>query len=249
MESVEGTVWYDLYIENLSAELCKRSLVEFNKLNAKMPEAYYIKKDNMYICRYTAEPDYEKSVRVYTKLLSNLGCEFKVNKMDYVKGEAKNAIEIIMSLPYKEYQDFDRAFEYYSDPEFSLNNLGEGLYGWMKKWERDRKDGFMKMNNTKGQTMFITTFVHQLKRPGDTGEHKAEKYKLELTSNCGYKLYINGQLQTDENVTLLPGINRFFMLADVKDEELTFRAVFKNPDGTYADNLLYRVTVDEVDPK
>lgn len=29
--------------------------------------------------------------------------------------------------------DYEAMKDYYTDPEFSLNNLGEGLYGWMKK--------------------------------------------------------------------------------------------------------------------
>ena len=249
MESIEGNIWYDLFINGWMAELQKRALVEFNKINAQASEAYYVKKDNVYICRFAAEPEYDKSVRMYTNLLSNLGCEFKENKIEYVKAEAKNAIEMIMSLPYLSYQDYDRALEYYSDPEFSLNNLGEGLYGWMKKWERDPVDGFMKTNNTKNKTLFVTTFVHNLNRPFETESPAEREYKLDLISNSPYKLYINGEQISGDTVTLKSGINRFFMLVNVGDEDFTFRAVFKNPDGTCADNLLYRVTTDEVDPK
>ena len=119
----------------------------------------------------------------------------------------------------------------------------------MKKWERDRLDGYMYLKNTVGKTMFITTFVHQLKTPYDKGEHTERKYILDMDINCKYELYLNGVLQKGNEVTLLPGINRFFILANVGDEEMKFRAVFKNPDGTCADNLLYRVTVDEVEPK
>ena len=249
IKNISGNHWEDLFANGYTAEYCKRAIVQYNRDNKEEPVPYYIRKDNTYVCMYDVDISYEKSIRVYTKLLSNLGCKFNTNKNEVIKNDAHYAIEKIMSLPYLEYQDYDRALEYYSDPEFSLNNLGEGLYGWMKKYERDRLDGYMKLHDTKNKTMFITCFIHNLKNPTDKSEASLKEYILNIDINSEYTLYINGEIITEDKVKLLPGNNRFFLLANVKDEELKFKAVFKNTDGTYADNLMYRVTVDEIDPK
>ena len=249
IKNISGNHWEDLFANGYTAEYCKRAIVQYNRDNKEEPVPYYIRKDNAYVCMYDVDISYEKSIRVYTKLLSNLGCRFNVNKNEVIKNDAHYAIEKIMSLPYLEYQDYDRALEYYSDPEFSLNNLGEGLYGWMKKYERDRLDGYMKLHDTKNKIMFITCFIHNLKNPTDKSEASPKEYILNIDINSEYTLYINGEIITEDKVKLLPGNNRFFLLANVKDEELKFKAVFKNTDGTYADNLMYRVTVDEIDPK
>ena len=249
IKNISGNHWEDLFANHYTAEYCKRAVVQYNKDNKEEPVPYYIKKNNAYVCMYDVDVSYEKSIRMYTKLLSNLGCKFIVNKNEVIKNDAHYAIEKIMSLPYLEYQDYNRALEYYSDPEFSLNNLGEGLYGWMKKYERDRKDGYMKLHDTKNKTMFITCFIHNLKTPTDKTEASPKEYIIDMDINSKYTLYINGEIIKGNKVTLLPGNNRFFLLANVGDEELKFKAVLKNTDGTYADNLMYRVTVDEVDPK
>ena len=61
----------------------------------------------------------------------------------------------MMTLPYLQYQDFEKVKAYYLDPEFSLNNLGEGLYGWMKKIERNSHDVKLWIRNSRGGTCFV----------------------------------------------------------------------------------------------
>ena len=240
-ESVEGTSWEDLFIGDHRAEYCKRAIVAYNRELAEKPVSYAIKDGAKVFSQFIADKSDEKSVRMYTAMLANMGAEFAFDAMDMIKGEAENSMEMVMSLPYKPYQDYARAIEYYTDPEFSLNNLGEGLYGWMRKFER-RKDGYLRLTGSAGNTMFITCFVHALRTP-------QKEYLLDIDANGEYVLYINGRKEKPGKVTLKSGINRFFMLAKVGAEDFRFRPIFRNTDGSFAVNLQYRLTVDEIDPK
>lgn len=241
MQSAEGTAWEDLFIEKQTAEYCKRAIVAYNREFAEKPQSYAVKKGNIILSQFITDKNDEKAIRFYTTLLSNIGAEFKFDAMGIIKDEAKYSIETVMTLPYKEYQDYDRAIEYYTDPEFSLNNLGEGLYGWMKKIER-RPDGYLHITDSAGNTMFITCFVHVL---GETDK----EYILEIPANNDFTLYINGEEKQPGRVKLKAGINRFFVLAHVGDQDFALRPVFKNLDGSFAVDLQYRTTVDEIDPK
>lgn len=252
--SVDGTIWEDVYVNGYGAEFCKRALVEFNRLNKKETASFMVSKESghgeVVAIQFRNTPDYIKTLHVYTKVLDNLGASFNDNSISHIKGEAENSLEMIMALPYMPYQDFDRAFEYYSDPEFSLNNLGEGLYGWMKKTERNPEDGYLYIANSKNKTMFMSAFIHSLKSPADSTEQADEKeYFIDIDASRPYTLYINGEKITSRNIILKKGINRLFILSDESDTELKLRINIKNTDESYATNLQYRLTVDEVDPK
>ena len=254
MAGVEGNIWEDKCIGGYSAEYSMRALVEFNQLNKKPSLPYMISKNvgkgEVIAIQFKNDQQYAKSIRVYTKILDNLGASFNDNALGVVKDKAENALEVIMALPYMPYQDYNRAYEYYTDPVFSLNNLGEGLYGWMKKTERNRNDGYLYIADSKNNTMFLTAFVHSLKNPSDSADTKLnEDYTVEIDSTRPYELYINGEKITSEHIKLKEGINRLFILSKATEDELKIRVLFKNPDGTYANNLKYRLTTDEVDPK
>ncbi len=86
-----------------------------------------------------------------------------------------------------------------------MNNLGEGLYGWMKKFERDSRDGFLTLTGSAGRIMFVTCFVHGL--CGADSEYLA---CLESNSDCAF--YLNGVRVSDSRVILKNGINWVFLL-------------------------------------
>lgn len=242
-ESVEGTIWDDLFIDKNSGEYCKRALVAYKKELAQKPCCYIAQKGNIVISEFLKDPLDEKSVRVYTRLLSNMGAEFNDNALGVIKGEEGYAVESVMSLPYLDYQDYESVFKYYCDPVFSLNNLGEGLYGWMKKYERKKADGFITFTQSKGKTMFAVCFVHGL-----SGADK--EYILDTKSNTSCEVYINGIRVSGGRVVLKAGINRVFVVLHPNyDVDLRLRMVFYNTNKTFATDLLYRTTVDEIDPK
>ncbi len=241
-ESVEDTIWEDLFIDGNTAEYCKRALVAYKKEQAEQPRCYMAKVDTIVMSQFIVSAEDEKSVRVYTRLLANLGAQFDDGEMETIKDAGRYAVESMLALPYESYENYDRAFQYYSDPEFSLNNLGEGLYGWMKKFERDQKDGFLTLTGSAGRIMFVTCFVHGL-----SGADK--EYRADLESNSDCTFYLNGESVNDSRVILRNGINRVFLLVRAGKDDVRLRLVFKNPDGSFATDLLYRTTVDEVDPK
>ncbi len=240
-KSAEGTVWEDLFIHNYHHEIYKRPLVKFNRDNKEAERPYIVKSGNVILSQFITDKDDEKAIRIYTRLLANLGAEISYDALKTVKGDEKNSMQLIMALPYEEYLDYDRAVEYYSDPEFSLNNLGEGLFGWMTQIER-KPDGYLHITASAGRTMLMCAFVETLRC-------EDKDYIMEVDANGEYTLYLNGVVTKPGVVHLKSGINRFFVLAHVGDEDLKLRPVFKNTDGTYATNIRFRTTVDEIDPK
>lgn len=254
LSSVENTIWEDLFVRGYNGEYCKRSLPGIHAASPVAPAVYATKHSvghgSVILCQYIADSTYDKAIRTYTRLLSNIGFTFHDGAMNCIKGAERYALPMIMSLPYRNYWGYDRAMEYFSDPEYSLNNLGEGLYGWMKKLERNPHDGYLRARESAGQDMFMTCFVHCLKHPADQRPlPEKNEYLLDLDINCPYELYLNGQRTESGRVTLRRGINRFFLLAHGANEEVAFRPVFRNPDGSFATNLRIRMTVDEIDPK
>lgn len=168
-----------------------------------------------------------------------------------------------MTLPHLEYNDYRKAEAYFSDKEYSLNNLGEGLYGWMKKVERDPSDGFINIQNSSGQTYFMSCFADHIRdRCSGIEQPDALVCELQLDINCSFKLWINGSLLKDhvktdnknecvliKEVALVKGLNRLIIVCRALDADISLRPVFKFPDGSYPDIIRYQLTIDEVDPK
>ncbi|WP_436756423.1 hypothetical protein, partial [Streptomyces sp. URMC 124] len=77
-------------------------------------------------------------------------------------------MEAAMALPCPPYADYEAMKAYYTDPEFSLNNLGEGLYGWMQKKERRRADGALLIREAGLDPWFLSCFVWV---PGESSTH------------------------------------------------------------------------------
>ncbi len=241
-EGREDIVWQDLMIEHSCAEHYKRALVEFKKDFEKPLKSVIAAKDNFIISEFVADKNYDKSRRVYSTILTNLGIEVGVGELDVIKGEERFSLEAVMALPLLPHQDFNRAFEYYSDPEFSLNNLGEGLYGWLKKYERSEVDGFFNFKGMANKTMFIISFVHQNSLP-------AKKYRIIAKANSTFSLYVNGKKVTDGIAELKQGVNPIFILQKCNEADGRLYIRYANEDGSPAKDLIYRTTVDEVDPK
>ena len=183
----------------------------------------------------------EKDVNVYTKILSNLGVETTTSLFSYHRTAENDAVDYFMTLPYDKWQDEEKERLYFADPDYSLNNLGEGLYGWMLKAEKDTETGFVTIPNSTGRKFFITAFADKL---------LTENVKIQLDSNIPVAFWLNGKVQTGENAILKKGANRICIEADNKtDENTRFRMIITRPDGTPVPDLRTHVTIDEVDPK
>ena len=262
--SVNGTPWYDYYVRNKSQEYSRPTLVEINKKNKLEDMPYLVEKQcgqgSFVICQISIDPENEKNIRIYSRLLSNMGAFVHSDIFSYSKGEKDYSVDYFMSLPHEKYKDYKKVEEYYSHKDFSLNNLGEGLYGYMKKVAKDSEEGFINIENSSGRTYFLSCFAGYIKdRCSSLPQPDFIKCKIEIDVNCSFKLWINGKLMkeyskasssieriTIDDVVLVRGLNRFIIVGKAGDANIRFRPVFKSLDGSYIDNIKYQLTVDEV---
>ncbi|MNC38275.1 hypothetical protein D3C75_868710 [compost metagenome] len=177
-----------------------------------------------------------------------MGTAFNDGLLESVKGDAEWAIESLMALPCPAYVDFAAMKSYYTDPEFSLNNLGEGLYGWMKKKERSSDDGTVLLDNPGGTPWLLSCFVHV---PVSAGAAAERTGKLRVIANAPCQIYLNGKLEPEpgSRITLQQGVNRLIAIVQSGSEDVRLGLVFLNEDGSYMKDLQYRMTMDEVEPK
>lgn len=245
--SVEGTAWKDYFIGGHTSEYSRLALVELNRRKAREPGRFLLRagigRGSAVCSQLLPDPDSDKSVRLYAALLGNLGASFADGALTGTKGDAENAVEAIMALPCPPHVPLEEMTAYYTDPEFSLNNLGEGLYGWMTKKERGPEDGRFRIAAPQGRPWLFSGFVH-VPGPGRTG-------KLRVTGNYPYELYLNGAPVPDpgSGIALLGGINRLIVVVRAGEEPLELGLVFLKPDGSYMNDLEYSLTIDEVEPK
>ncbi|WP_435164291.1 glycoside hydrolase family 2 protein [Paenibacillus glycanilyticus] len=249
-KSVEGTAWHDYFIGQHTDEYSRLALVELNR-EKEQPAGHYLLhmqagQGLFMLSQLLLEPESDKSIRLYTRLLANLGASFNDGLLSAVKGSSQWAVEKIMAMPCRPYVDFEAMKAYYIDPEFSLNNLGEGLYGWMQKKERSRDDGTFRILNPNGDRWFLSCFVYMLDPSSEV-----KKGRLQITTNSSCEIYINGSPvdAPDQEITLQAGINRLIAIVDGTEEDIRIGMVLKNTDGTPMKHLQYKLTLDEVEPK
>ncbi|GLX66725.1 glycoside hydrolase family 2 protein [Paenibacillus glycanilyticus] len=249
-QSVEGTAWYDYFINQHTDEYSRLALVELNR-EKEQPAGHYVLQmqtgqGTVVLSQLLIEPESDKAIRLYTRLLANLGAAFEDQLLSAVKGSSEWAVEKIMAMPCPPYVDFEAMKAYYIDPEFSLNNLGEGLYGWMQKKERRVGDGTFRILHPNGDRWFLSCFVYLVDPSAET-----KVGQLELTTNCACEIYMNGSLvpKPEKEIRLQAGINRLIAIVDGAEEHIRLAMVFKNLDGTPMRHLGYKLTLDEVQPK
>ena len=265
--SVNGTPWHDYFVRNHSCEYSRVALADMNRTYKKADLPYLVRKrygkGSFIISQLSIDWKNEKNIRSYSRLLSNSGVFIQGDIFSYHKGERDFAVDYFMTLPHRGYNDYRKAEAYYSDKEYSLNNLGEGLYGWMKKVEKNTSDGFINITGSSGQTYFLTCFVDYIRdKCKNIEQPEVLKCKLQLDINCSFKLWINGMLLKDytkegggivsvliDGTLLVKGLNRLIIVCRASDEDIGLRPVFKLPDGGFPDNIKYQLTIDEVDPK
>ncbi|MCP4166325.1 MAG: hypothetical protein GY759_10580 [Chloroflexi bacterium] len=205
--------------------------------------------------------DNDKLKRVYTRLLSNLGAEIQTLLLSYTKDEKDYGIASVMALPYRDYQDYDKMESYFIAPDFILNNLGEGAYGWMKPLHK--KAGWITVPDSTGQTYFLTLFVESeinrdpSRRTTGVLPDPSIVPDLAVGINCSFKLFVNGKCHIDyrdsssecvdkpiEDVVLSQGTNRLVFVCQAGAEDIRLNVCFKNKFGNYMDDLRYFLTMD-----
>ncbi|MBQ8231723.1 MAG: hypothetical protein IJZ34_07340, partial [Lachnospiraceae bacterium] len=242
---VPGTPWEDYYWNRVRTEVAIIPLVSINREKVKEKDIFLAKKEvgrgMVILSQLKADGTDEKDIRVYTRILENLGAKTKTELFEYQRSAKDYAVDYFMTLPIQPWQDYDKAKAYYTDPRFSLNNLGEGLYGWMKKLEKNRADGFITVPDSQGKRYFLTCFADK---------EQKEKVKVMLECNTEAHLYLNGKKQLSDEVVLEAGVNRIIIEAQNKEQDLLkLRMTFLSLDGHPVRDLKTHLTIDEVEPK
>ncbi|WP_310829865.1 glycoside hydrolase family 2 protein [Paenibacillus pedocola] len=251
--SVEGTAWKDYFVHGYTSEYSRLALVELNRRNARPAGTFLAEAKagagSVLCSQLLTDPESEKALRLYTRLLANLGVSFDDGLLDSVKGDGEWAVETMMALPCPPHVDYGEMKAYYTDPEFSLNNLGEGLYGWMQKKERRSGEGTLRIADAGSVPWFLSCFVQTPDKEGAAGQ--LHRGRLRINTSVPYEIYLNGALvvEPERELTLQTGLNRLIAIVHGTGGDLTFGLTFLNEDGTYMKGLEYRLTLDEVEPK
>ncbi|GJM78795.1 hypothetical protein HMSSN139_12910 [Paenibacillus sp. HMSSN-139] len=248
---MEGTAWKDFFVQGHTAEYSRQALVELNRRKARPSGAFLIDAkvgSGTVVCsQLLPDPESEKALRLYTRLLANLGASFDDELLNEEKGDGEWAVEAMMALPCPAYVDYGAMRAYYTDPEFSLNNLGEGLYGWMQKKER-RSTGLLHIANAGRDPWFLSCFVTV---PEGGEASRRGRLRVLADASTTVEIVLNGEQvpEPEQELVLKPGLNRLIAIVRGAGEDLDFGLVFLHPDGRYMKDLSYRLTLDEVEPK
>ena len=242
---VPNTIWEDSFWHSMRTEPCIIPIVSINRENMKTPEPLLgeikLGEGRVILSQLSADSTDEKDIRVYTRILENLAAETHTELFSYRRTLSDEAVDYFMTLPIEPWQDIDSAREYYTDPEFSLNNLGEGLYGWMLKVEKSRSDGFITVPDSAGKMYFLTCFADK---------EKTEQVNVHIDSSVPVVFYLDGKVQSSCDVTLKAGVNRIAIEANNSSEEnLKFRVIITDLNGKPLSDIHTHLTIDEVDPK
>lgn len=263
--SIEGTAWKDFFVHEQTAEYSRLALVELNRKNARESGAFVIEVPlgaGSVICsQILPDPSSDKALRLYARLFANLGAALDDGLLQAADEQAKWAVETVMALPCAPHIDYEEMKAYYVDPEFSLNNLGEGLYGWMKKRERRREDGMLKILAEGEEPWFLSVFVEvpetePVRENGSADESGSAAVRLGRlalrTRNAReFELYLNGENvpHPERALTLRTGLNRMIAVVRGNGGPLEVGLNLLHEDGRPMKDLAYRLTLDEVEPK
>lgn len=248
--SIEGTAWKDYFVDGYTSEYSRLALVEINRRNARRPGAFLVGErigaGSILCSQLLTDLDSDKAQRLYTRLLANLGAAFDDRLLVSEKDDGAWAVEAVMALPCPPYVDYEAMKTYYTDPEYSLNNLGEGLYGWMQKKERRSEDGKMRIAHAAKEPWFLSCFVQV-----PEGAESYRKGCMRIRSETPYDIYLNGEFVPEPELELVlkSGLNRLIAIVHGNGGNMDFGMVFLHEHGSYMKDLEYRMTLDEVEPK
>jgi beta-galactosidase len=256
--------WEDLYVKHFSGEPIKQATIQMAE-DREYVELYYggelkMGEGKIVFSQFKMDLNNVKLIRCYSRLLANMGAEIETNLLTYVKEEKDFGIGTFMALKYETHQDYLAEEAYFSDEQYVLNNLGEGVYGWMKRVEK--KDGFITIEESAGKIYFLTLFVYSelnrnpLKRSDGELPDSSIVPDLLLSINCEAKIYINGKNVFDrktttqqedykiEDIVLDQGLNRLALVIFGGKEPIKFNACFINKYGGFINDLKYALTMD-----
>ena len=255
--------WVEFFVRGHDDEYRKVALATLNRAAPFQPSAYGlllgVGTGRLVLSQVLPLAGSEKVTRYYQRLLSNLGGAVATHLLSYTKDSLDYGIEAMMALVQAEHQDAQAMLAYFSAPDYSLNNLGEGVYGWMKRVEK--RAGYISVPDSAHQTFFLTTFVDSAlnrdpsRRFNNVLPDPSLVPDLFLDLNCAFTVFINGQemgSQTAapqgvlkiEDAILRQGLNRIALVLRGGDTDIRLSAWFKDKFGEPLAGLKYSLTID-----
>lgn len=257
--------WNDYFIKNLESEPIKIGIATMNQEAEFMPLCYgavkNIGKGRAILCQIRLCSSNEKIKRVYNRLFCNAKIRSKLNMLEYTKEKSDYAIQYFMALPYEKHNDYNEEEAYFTATDYALNNLGEGVYGWMQRLEK--KNGFITIPDSAGKLYFMTIFIDS---DINRDPEKRENNELPdssivpdafISSNCQLKLVVNGRFyfeSTDgssqiidkkvEDIVFSKGVNRLLLVCKGGSEDIKLNICLKNKYGDFVEGLKYLCTLD-----
>lgn len=203
--------------------------------------------------------DSEKVRRGWARLLANGGAGLATPLFTHRKAPADLGIPAFMGIARQPYMGEAAMTAYFSDPGYILNNLGEGVFGWMQR--QDKRAGRVVVPASAGQSWFLTVFIESEvnrdpeQRGTDVLPDPSLVPDLYLEINRPFRLYLNGRCLADapapsggpakiEDALLRQGINRLLLVCAAGAEEICLNAWFKDKLGAFLPDLRYRLTLD-----
>jgi hypothetical protein len=255
--------WADFFARGLDAEYLKTAVATMALDAPAAPRTYGVQvrvgKGALLVSQVLPLRGNERMRRFYARLLSNLGVAFRSPFLDQLPDESDYGLDSVMALARESHQD-ERAMEaYFTDPGYALNNLGEGVFGWMKRI--DARDGVITIPDSARKTWFVTAFIdseinrdpekrpsHELPDPGIVPD-------LSLRSSCPVRVFINGRMLGDfpatggnavkiEDAVLRKGMNRLAFICSGGEEDVRISAWFRTKHGEPTPGLRTFLTLD-----
>lgn len=260
--------WEDFFVHGLDAEYVKMAIAAHHRRQSSLPYTYAAVLNQgdglLVLIQVRCPPGNDKARRLYTRLLDNLGAQIDTPLLRTRKAESEEGLDGIMALAVEPHLDEAAMLAYFTAPDYLLNNLGEGVFGWMKRI--DRTGGALTVPASAGKTWFLTAFIESAANH-DPSQRAAGEVPdpsivpdLSLEINCPFDLYVNGRCFAHtsdapqgalkiEDVLLRQGAgpdsNRFVLVCRAPAvEDITLKAWFVSKFGEPLAGLRYLLTLD-----
>ena len=265
MKSVQNP-WFDYFIKGKDGEHVKVGEVT-RLLKQEFTPLSYAKefengKGRLVICEVKMLSNNQKIKRVYSKLLVNLDAGINTQLLNSMKKEQDYGIPYFMYIKQEEYHDPVKMTAYFTQPLYVLNNLGEGVFGWMQPAEK--KNGMITIPGSAGKTYFLTIFlesdINRDPSRRETDELPNEKIipDLFVDTNSDMNIFVNGKKYADihltdnctekvriDDVLISKGINRIALIVKAGKKDLRFNVALKDKSGEFiTSGITYKLTLD-----
>jgi len=258
------TPWAELFIDGMQTEGVKVACATLQS-NAISPARCYgfaapAGKGTLVVLQLRQD-GMEKFRRCVETVAMNAGAVYETGMFASVKKPMHYSIPGLMWLAVDPRWNYEDAVAYHADPQYLLNNLGEGSYGWMQRVSVE--DGVATLKDSADSGVFLMVFMDcalnhdpEKREPGEIPDPSIVP-DVTVTCNAAFNLYVNGRKFEGfreapesaedivlEDVLLHKGINRLFFEVFPVDRDVVLGAVFRDKLGAYLADAKYYLTLD-----